>query len=58
MDDERSLQERMMGPRPDAEMAGRDPMFRDHNCYRCRDGAMPCKSGNPRGCEYPRARND
>ena len=53
-----ALQEQMMGPRSDAEMAGRDPMFRDHNCYRCKDGAEPCKSGSPRGCEYPRARND
>lgn len=36
----------------------RDPIFVFHNCYRCKDGAEPCKSGSPRGCEYPRARND
>jgi hypothetical protein len=25
-------------PRPDSEMVGRDAIFRDHNCSRCRDG--------------------
>lgn len=34
------------------------PMFRDHNCYRCKDGEKPCVHGNPHGCEYPHARND
>jgi hypothetical protein len=29
-------------PRPDHEMIGRASIFRDHNCYRCRDGARPC----------------
>lgn len=58
MTGEKTLQERMMGPRSEADMAGRDEFFRWHNCSRCGDGALPCKSGDPRGCEYPRARND
>lgn len=33
-------------------------MFRDHRCWKCQDGAKPCAQGNPRQCEYPRARND
>ena len=47
-------------PKPDP----RDPdhsrsgIFVYHNCYRCKDGTLPCKSGNPNKCEYPRARND
>jgi hypothetical protein len=45
-------------PRPEAEMAGRDGMFRDHNCYRCKDGERACVRGNPRQCEFPHARND
>lgn len=36
----------------------REGMFRDHNCWRCKDGAKPCVNGNPRQCEYPHARND
>ena len=28
-------------PRPDSEMVGRDAIFRDHNCSRCRDGEAP-----------------
>lgn len=36
---------------------GRGSFFCHHNCYRCKDGALPCvtKSGV---CEYPHARND
>jgi hypothetical protein len=37
-------------PRPDSEMVGRDAIFRDHNCSRCRDGERPCVRGNPRNC--------
>jgi len=45
-------------PRPDHEMAGRDPIFRYHNCARCQDGEQPCVRGNPRGCGFLHARND
>jgi hypothetical protein len=34
------------------------PIFRDHNCWKCRDGSLPCKHGYSRQCEYPHARND
>lgn len=36
---------------------GRGTFFVNHNCYRCKDGTLPCvtKSGV---CEYPHARND
>jgi hypothetical protein len=45
---------RFMGPR----LNPLHPMFRDHNCAYCRDGALPCKQGAPNRCEYPHARND
>jgi len=38
-----------------AKVAG---MFRDHSCWKCKDGAAPCYEGNPRQCQYPHARND
>ena len=34
------------------------PMFRDHNCWRCQHGTLDCVVGEPRRCQYPRARND
>jgi hypothetical protein len=34
------------------------PIFRDHSCWRCKDGAEPCVRGGPHLCEYPHARND
>lgn len=36
---------------------GRGTFFAYHNCYRCKDGSLPCvtKSGV---CEYPHARDD
>ena len=36
---------------------GRGTFFCYHNCYRCKDGELPCatKSGI---CQYPHARND
>lgn len=34
------------------------PMFRDHNCWKCREGERPCVAGNPNQCEFPHARND
>lgn len=40
---------------PDPSRPG---IFRDHNCYRCKDGTQPCVKGNPNQCEYPHARND
>ena len=36
----------------------RHPMFRDHNCWKCREGEKPCVAGNPSRCEYPHARNE
>jgi hypothetical protein len=36
----------------------RQPIFRDHNCWACRDGEKPCREGNYGCCSYPRARND
>jgi hypothetical protein len=47
-------------PRPDHEMVGRAEIFRNHNCYRCKDGALPCVRGKPHSlnCDYPHARND
>lgn len=33
-------------------------ILRDHRCWCCQDGDLPCKNGNPRQCEFPRARND
>lgn len=40
---------------PDPSRPG---IFRDHNCWKCKDGAEPCVKSNPRQCEYPHARND
>ena len=45
-------------PRPDPEMIGRNGIFRDHNCWKCKSGEKPCVVNNPRKCEYPHARND
>ena len=36
----------------------KDGIFRDHTCWKCRDGEIICARLDPRGCEYPRARND
>jgi hypothetical protein len=33
-------------------------IFRDHTCYRCKDGERPCVRGNPGNCSFPHARND
>lgn len=38
--------------------SGRPGIFNHHNCWRCHSGELPCVNGNPRGCEYPHARND
>ncbi len=34
------------------------PMFENHNCGYCNNGAMKCRKGNPSQCEYPHAKND
>lgn len=43
---------------PRAPDPTRTGIFRDHNCWKCRDGEKPCAQGAPNRCEYPRARND
>jgi hypothetical protein len=40
---------------PDPSKEG---IFRDHNCWKCRNGKDPCHYGNPNQCDYPHARND
>jgi hypothetical protein len=45
-------------PRPDSEMVGRHPMFRGHNCSRCKSGDRACVRGDPGRCEWLHARND
>ena len=34
------------------------PIFRDHDCWACRDGQLPCRKGDYARCDYPHARND
>jgi len=36
----------------------RQGLFRDHNCWRCKDGENACIRGDPRQCDYLHARND
>ena len=36
----------------------REGIFIYHNCWKCQNGAKPCKEGSPNRCGYPRARND
>jgi hypothetical protein len=36
----------------------KSPPFDYHNCYKCKDGTLPCPKGNPRLCENLHARND
>jgi hypothetical protein len=33
-------------------------IFRDHNCWKCRNGEKPCAQGHPHRCEHPHAKND
>lgn len=33
-------------------------IFRDHNCWKCKNGKEPCVAGSPNRCEYPHAKND
>src|ERR1700689_3122659 len=37
---------------------GKTGIFRDHSCWKCRDGARPCVNGSPSRCNFPHARND
>jgi hypothetical protein len=37
---------------------GKTGIFRDHTCWKCRNGARPCVNGSSSRCDYPRARND
>jgi hypothetical protein len=47
--------EKAMSPRENP----RHPTFRDHNCWKCRDGELPCPHEYSLArCEYPHARND
>jgi hypothetical protein len=39
-------------------LPGMHPIFRDHNCSRCKSGEKPCVRGNPSQCDWPHARND
>ena len=54
MVDLNKLMEEAMGPRKNP----RQPIFRDHNCWKCREGELPCPQGYSHLCEYPHARND
>jgi hypothetical protein len=40
------------------EALAKEGLFVSHRCWKCRDGTLPCRHGNPRQCGYPRARND
>lgn len=37
---------------------GKTGIFRDHSCWKCKDGSLPCAKGHSLNCDYPRARND
>ena len=34
-----------------------DPMWRDHNCWKCREGTKVCPRGGSHRCDYPIAKN-
>lgn len=40
---------------PDHSRAG---IFATHNCWKCKDGKLPCVASVPGNCGYPHARND
>jgi hypothetical protein len=50
---------RMVDPR-DARrlLPGMDPIFKYHNCSRCRNGERACVKGNANRCSWTHARND
>lgn len=33
-------------------------IFRDHRCWKCKDGTKPCAQGHPNRCEFPHAKSD
>jgi hypothetical protein len=35
-----------------------NPMWRDHNCWKCREGQKVCPRGGSHRCEYPVAKNN
>lgn len=46
----------MPDPRdPDYSRPG---IFATHNCWKCKDGKLPCVASVPGNCGYPHARND
>jgi hypothetical protein len=47
-------------PRPDPRDPApeREGLFRDHNCWACDNGRLPCKNKNSRDCDNLIARND
>lgn len=47
-------------PDPRDPDPSREGIFRDHNCWRCKDGALPCVKGKgrERDCDTLHARND
>ncbi len=50
------MDEKWLDPRdPDPSREG---IFRDHNCWKCQNGKLPCVQPNNNGCEYPHARNE
>ena len=34
-----------------------NPMWRDHNCWKCREGTKVCPQGGSHRCDYPIAKN-
>lgn len=35
-----------------------NPIWRDHTCWKCREGQKVCPQGGSHRCGYPHARND
>ena len=38
--------------------SGQSSFFKDHRCWKCKNGQRPCALGGHHQCDYPRARND
>lgn len=56
LDPEQIAKEAKPDPRdPDPSREG---VFRDHNCWKCKNGLLPCVAKTPRNCEFLHARND
>ena len=43
-------------PQPLSVGHGSETFWKDHSCWKCREGTKPCRDWP--GCEYPHARND